>query len=149
MGNKYLLGVDVGTTSIKVAIINEDAQVLGMSSSSYKLITPNQDYAQIDTESMWSAYLKCIRLLQEGKGIELSKIAGISISSLCPGLAALGENGEVLVDPIIYSDRRSTQEAEMIREAVGVDKLFEITANTAMAGAMSGTSMLWIKRNLP
>ena len=43
MGNKYLLGVDVGTTSIKVAIINEDAQVLGMSSSSYKLITPNQD----------------------------------------------------------------------------------------------------------
>ena len=73
MGNKYLLGVDVGTTSIKVAIINEDAQVLGMSSSSYKLITPNQDYAQIDTESMWNAYLKCIRLLQEGKGIDLSK----------------------------------------------------------------------------
>lgn len=149
MGNKYLLGVDVGTTSIKVAIINEDAQVLGMSSSSYQLITPNQDYAQIDTESMWNAYLKCVRLLQEGKNIDLSKIAGISISSLCPGLAALGENGEVLVDPIIYSDRRSTQEAEMIREAVGVDKLFEITANTAMAGAMSGTSMLWIKRNLP
>ena len=149
MGNKYLLGVDVGTTSIKVAIINEDAQVLGMSSSSYKLITPNQDYAQIDTESMWNAYLKCVRLLQEGKGIDLSRIAGISISSLCPGLVALGENGEILVDPIIYSDRRSTEEAEMIREAVGVDKLFEITANTAMAGAMSGTSMLWIKRNLP
>lgn len=149
MGNKYLLGVDVGTTSIKVAIIDENAQLLGMSSSSYKLITPNQDYAQIDTESMWNAYLKCIRLLQEGKGIDLARIAGISISSLCPGLAALGENGEVLVDPIIYSDRRSTEEAEMIREAVGVDKLFEITANTAMAGAMSGTSMLWIKRNLP
>ena len=37
----------------------------------------------------------------------------------------------------------------MILEAVGREKLFEITANTAMAGAMSGTSMLWIKRNLP
>ncbi len=149
MGNKYLLGVDVGTTSIKVAIIDENAKVLGMSSSSYKLITPNQDYAQIDTEDMWQAYVKCIRLLQEGKGIDLSKIAGISISSLCPGLAALGENGEVLVDPIIYSDRRSTEEAEIIKSEVGVDKLFEITANTAMAGAMSGTSMLWIKRNMP
>lgn len=149
MGKKYLLGVDVGTTSIKVAIIDENAKVLGMSSSSYKLITPNQDYAQIDTEDMWQAYVKCIRLLQEGKGIDLSKIAGISISSLCPGLAALGENGEVLVDPIIYSDRRSTEEAEIIKSEVGVDKLFEITANTAMAGAMSGTSMLWIKRNMP
>lgn len=39
----YLLGVDVGTTSIKVAIINEKAQLLGMSSSSYKLIIPDQD----------------------------------------------------------------------------------------------------------
>lgn len=149
MGNRYLLGVDVGTTSIKVAIIDEHARVLGMSSSSYGLITPNQDYAQIDTEDMWRAYLKCIRLLQEGKNIDMSRVAGISISSLCPGLAALGENGEVLTDPIIYSDRRSTEEAEMILEAVGREKLFEITANTAMAGAMSGTSMLWIKRNLP
>lgn len=137
------------TTSIKVAIIDEQARVLGMSSSSYRLITPNQDYAQIDTEDMWRAYLKCIRLLQEGKNIDMSRVAGISISSLCPGLAALGENGEVLTDPIIYSDRRSTEEAEMILEAVGREKLFEITANTAMAGAMSGTSMLWIKRNLP
>lgn len=149
MGNRYLLGVDVGTTSIKVAVIDEHAKVLGMSSSSYRLITPNQDYAQIDTEDMWSAYLKCIRLLQEGKNIDMSRVAGISISSLCPGLAALGENGEVLTDPIIYSDRRSTREAEMILESVGSEKLFEITANTAMAGAMSGTSMLWIKRNLP
>ena len=139
----------MGTTSIKVAIIDEQARVLGMSSSSYGLITPNQDYAQIDTEDMWRAYLKCIRLLQEGKNIDMSRVAGISISSLCPGLAALGENGEVLTDPIIYSDRRSTEEAEMILEAVGREKLFEITANTAMAGAMSGTSMLWIKRNLP
>lgn len=139
----------MGTTSIKVAIIDEQARVLGMSSSSYRLITPNQDYAQIDTEDMWRAYLKCIRLLQEGKNIDMSRVAGISISSLCPGLAALGENGEVLTDPIIYSDRRSTEEAEMILEAVGREKLFEITANTAMVGAMSGTSMLWIKRNLP
>lgn len=139
----------MGTTSIKVAIIDEQARVLGMSSSSYRLITPNQDYAQIDTEDMWRAYLKCIRLLWEGKNIDMSRVAGISISSLCPGLAALGENGEVLTDPIIYSDRRSTEEAEMILEAVGREKLFEITANTAMAGAMSGTSMLWIKRNLP
>lgn len=149
MENRYLLGVDVGTTSIKVAVIDENAVLLGMSSSTYKLITPNQDYAQIDTEDMWKAYIKCIKLLQTGKKIDLSKIAGISISSLCPGLAALGEDGEVLVDPIIYSDRRSTEEAEMIIGAVGREKLFELTANTAMAGAMSGTSMLWIKRNLP
>lgn len=146
---KYLVGVDLGTTSIKVAIIDEDAKVLGISSSSYHMITPNQDYAQIDTEDMWQAYCKCLRLLFNGKNLDPSKVKGISISSLCPGVAAFGEDGEVLVDPIIYSDRRSTEEAEIIKREVGEDKLFEITANTAMAGAISGTSMLWVKRNLP
>lgn len=149
MEREYLVGVDVGTTSIKVAIINRDAELIGISSSSYKLITPNQDYAQMDTESMWSAYVKCLKLLFQGKGIEPGKIAGIGISSLCPGLVALGENGEVLVEPILYTDRRSTEEAEMIKAAVGEEKLFGITANNVMAGAISGTSMLWIKRNLP
>lgn len=149
MEGKYLLGVDVGTTSVKVAVIDENAGVLGISKSSYRLITPNPDFQQIDTEDMWNAFLKCVVLVSEGKGLDLSQIAGIGISSLCPGLAAFGEDGKVLVDPILYSDRRSTKEAEMILEAVGSEKLFEITANTAMAGATSGTSMLWIKRNLP
>lgn len=143
------MGVDVGTTSIKVAIIDQEANLLGISSSTYELITPNQDYVQIDTKSMWQAYMKCLRLLFQGKKINPERIAGIGISSLCPGLAALGEDGEVLVDPIIYSDRRSTQEAEMMKEAVGEETLFQITANNVMAGAMSGTSMLWIKRNMP
>ena len=149
MEGKYLLGVDVGTTSVKVAVIDENAKVLGISKSSYRLITPNPDYQQIDTEDMWKAFLKCVQLVAEGKGLKLSDIAGIGISSLCPGLAAFGESGEILVDPILYSDRRSTEEAELILNAVGSDKLFEITANTAMAGATSGTSMMWIKRNLP
>lgn len=149
MEGKCLLGVDVGTTSVKVAVIDENAKVLGISKSSYHLITPNPDYQQIDSEDMWKAFLKCVRLVSEGKDIDLSKVAGIGISSLCPGLSAFGENGEILVEPIIYTDRRSTEEAELILNAVGADKLFEITANTAMAGATSGTSMLWIKRNLP
>lgn len=149
MEREYLLGVDVGTTSIKVAIIDKNAKLLGISSSSYRLITPNQDYVQIDAADLWEAYLKCLRLLFKGKEIDPGKIAGIGISSLCPGLAAMGEKGEILVDPIIYSDRRSTEEAEIIRKAVGEEKLFELTANNVMAGAHSGTSMLWIKRNLP
>lgn len=40
MAGKYLLGVDVGTTSVKVAVIDENAGVLGISKSSYNLITP-------------------------------------------------------------------------------------------------------------
>lgn len=146
---KYLLGVDVGTTSLKAAVIDENAKLLGIASGKYRLITPDQSSVQIDAESMWEAFLHCIRLLRDGMGIDMSQVAGISISSLCPGLIALGEDGRVLVDPIIYSDRRSTVEADMILDAVGSERLFEITANGSMAGAFSGSSMLWFKRHMP
>ncbi len=146
--SKYLLGVDVGTTSLKVAVIDENARLLGIGTSKYRLITPDQCSVQIDAESMWNAFLTCVRLLRDGKGIELSKVCGISISSLCPGLVALGEHGEVVVEPIIYSDRRSTEEAELILENVGAEELFHITANGSMAGGSpdpqcSGSSVIF------
>ena len=147
--SKYLLGIDVGTTSLKVAVIDEGAKLVGISSSKYTLLKPDRRSVQIDAASMWKACLTCLRLLQSREEIDLGRVAGISISSLCPGLIALGENGEVLADPIIYSDRRSTEEAELILANAGADKLYELTANGSMAGAFSGSSMLWIKRHMP
>lgn len=147
--NRYLLGVDVGTTSIKVAIIDETATLKGMQSASYRLLKPQPGYMEIDTSDMWRAFLDCLCILFTDKAIDPKKVAGIGISCLCPGLAAFDTKGEIIADPIIYSDRRSVEEAEIIKEIVGVNALFDITANTAMSGAISSTSMLWIKRHQP
>ncbi len=146
--SRYLLGVDVGTTSLKTALIDEDAKLVGLTSSKYRLITESQSSVQIDARSMWDAFLECLRTFRDDD-LDLSRVAGISISSLCPGLVALDKDNKILVNPIIYSDRRSTEEAEIILKSVGAEKLFELTANGSMAGAFSGSSMLWIKRNLP
>ena len=145
----YLLGVDVGTSSIKTVILDSNAKVVAEETDFYRLINPDQVSIQVDAADMWRAFINCVSHLISRNNVDPALIGAISISSLCPGLAAFDAAGKLLVDPIIYSDRRSTQEAEIFREKVGAKRLFEITANSAMAGAMSGTSMLWIKRNLP
>ena len=145
----YLLGVDVGTSSIKTVILDSNAKVVAEETDFYRLINPDQVSIQVDAADMWRAFINCVSHLISRNNVDPALIGAISISSLCPGLAAFDATGKLLVDPIIYSDRRSTQEAEIFREKVGDKRLFEITANSAMAGAMSGTSMLWIKRNLP
>jgi len=149
LGEKYLLGVDVGTSSIKTAIIDENGKLKGITAGTYRLIQDGPGYQQIDADDMWRAYLECIGKLKLDQKIDLGRIAGIGISCLCPGLAAFDKDGGVLVNPIIYSDQRSVAEAEEIKETVGVERMFEVTANNVMAGAMSGTSMLWIKKHLP
>ena len=149
MGEKYLLGVDVGTSSIKVAIINEKGKLKGITSGVYNLIQEAPGWQQIDADDMWRACLECIGRLKLEQKIDLGKIGGIGISCLCPGLAAFDREGHVLVNPIIYSDQRSVEEAEEIKQKVGEERMFDITANNVMAGAMSGTSMLWVKKHLP
>ena len=104
----YLLGVDVGTSSIKVTVIDQEARFVAQESAAYRLINPNQVSIQIDTADMWNAFTGCVGALISKHGVEPGKIKAIGISSLCPGLAAFNADGRVLVDPIIYSDLRST-----------------------------------------
>ena len=146
---KYLLGLDVGTSSLKTAIINDKGELVSKSTRGYEPMSLNPGWQEISAESIWAAVVWNVRnMLSEGI-VDPAQIAGIGISCLCPGLVALGADGEVLHDPIIYSDRRSVEEAEAIKQAVGEEHLFFITANRCMSGAMSGTSMLWIKNHCP
>ena len=145
----YLLGVDVGTSSIKVAVIDQDARFLAQESAHYRLLQPDELSVQMDTADLWNSFLQCLRALIEQDRVDPKRIAAIGISCLCPGLTAFDRDGRVLIDPILYSDRRSMAEADWIRDTVGEDRLFALTANRSMAGGMSGTSMLWIRRHLP
>ena len=113
MEDIYLLGVDVGTSSIKVMVIDQNAGFVAQESAVYRLINPDQVSIQIDTADMWNAFTGCIGALISRHKVDPARIKAIGISSLCPGLAAFDEKGTVLVDPIIYSDRRSTEEAEI------------------------------------
>ena len=145
----YLLGIDVGTSSLKVAVISEDGKLAGMCAREYEPMTLNPGWQEISAENIWQSILWCLRQLITQQGIDPSKIAGIGTSCLCPGLVALDADGNVIHDPIIYSDRRSAEEAEQIKQAVGEEHLFFLTANRCMSGAISGTSMLWIKNHRP
>ncbi len=146
---RYTLGIDVGTASVKVAAVDESGILLALRSESYRVVTGEGGKAEIDGRDLRRAMMNCFSALFLADGIPAAEAAGIGISCLCPGLCAFDSQGSLLVDPIIYSDCRSAGEAEWIRENVGEERLFALTANTVMAGAISGTSMLWLKRNLP
>lgn len=147
--DKYLLGVDVGTTSIKTGVITGSGRLLAITAETYRMVQDGPAHHQIDGEDLWKSFLKCLNTLAQEQKIDLGMVAGIGISCLCPGLAAFDRDGKVLVNPIIYSDQRSVEEAEEIKSRAGEDRIFDITGNNVMSGAMSGTSMLWIKKHLP
>jgi xylulokinase len=145
----YLLGIDVGTSSLKACLLDEKGKQVALSRASYRYFSPRSGWAQIDADSLWNALVRCVRSLGEEQSALLSRVRGIGLSVLCPALVLMDEEGNALEDPIPYSDRRSAKEAEEILEKVGADRLFAITANGAMAGGLSGSSLLWLRKNKP
>lgn len=145
----HYLGIDIGTSTIKVAILQSQIEVLAHESAAYRLLKPQPGHMEIDEQDLWSALTQCMQRLSAHPAVDLSQVAGIGLACLCPGLTAFDAQGQVLTHPILYSDQRSLEEAQFIREVIDADTVFQTTANVVMAGAMSVTSMLWLKRNRP
>ena len=149
MEEKYLLGIDIGTGSLKITIIDKNANVIATKSQEYELSHPYNNYTEIKSNLLWETFINCLKRAVYDSKVDLSLIKGIGISCLCPGLTGFDKDNNIILDPIIYSDRRSTEEAEFIENKVGKETIFKITGNRTMAGAISSTTMLWIKNNKP
>ena len=74
MGTKHLLGIDIGTSSVKVALIDMDGNLVGNAAKTYRLIQDGPGYQQMDAEDMWRAVLGCVREIS--KKVSLSLVVG-------------------------------------------------------------------------
>ena len=124
----YILGIDVGTSGLKACILDENARQAARTRAAYRSFALHEGWAEIDPDSLWNAMLKAIRDLRDS-GIDLSRVAGIGLSVLCPAFVCMDETGGVLAGPILYSDRRSTKQAEEIAAEmeIPVEKVREIS----------------------
>jgi len=149
MKNIYLLGIDLGAQSAKVALIDYQGRVHGLGQVSYDLQQPYPVWAEEDPEIWWQAFLKGLEDAFQQSTIKKSEIAGIGISNMCPSLVALDKEGNPLRPAILYLDRRSVVQSEQILKKFGLEQIFRKVGNRIAAGTFSVTSMLWIKENEP
>lgn len=146
MGDQ-LIGIDVGTSNIKVGVVDQSMRIVALEIRSYAVEHPGKDWAQIGADTLWNSLMDCLRGI--ARKHPLDRVKAIGFSCMSPGLVAFGEDGSVLQDPILYLDRRSSEEADWIARSVGAQRVFSIAANNVMPGAISCTSMLWIKHKRP
>lgn len=74
MDKKYLLGIDIGTASLKVALLDQDAQLVALESKAYRILRPAPAYAEIDTLDLWNALISSLRNLFAHSGLNASQI---------------------------------------------------------------------------
>ena len=145
MKNEYLLGLDLGTSSLKAIIINTNGKFIARESQEYPLISPYSGWAEQDPQNWWLAtQIATQQVVSRING----KILGIGFSGQMHGTILLSRNYQPLTPAIIWADNRSSHQVNQIQELIGEQRYAEITG-TAPASGFMVSSLLWIKQNQP
>ena len=144
----YVIGIDIGTSGTKSVLFDVDGNVIASSTAEYPMYQPQNGWAEQDPADWWNAVVYTVYDIIRASGIDPSDIKGVGMSGQMHGLVMLDENGEVLMNSIIWCDQRTAKECEEITEKVGADRMIAITANPALTG-FTASKILWVRNNKP
>ncbi|SET71686.1 xylulokinase [Salinibacillus kushneri] len=145
---KYVIGVDLGTSAVKVLLINQNGRVCLEVSRSYPLIQEKAGYSEQNPEHWVEKTEEALTELVQQFDDDVEKIEGISYSGQMHGLVLLNRDKNVLRNAILWNDTRTTRQCEKMNEWVGNKKLLDITKNPALEG-FTLPKMLWVKEYEP
>jgi xylulokinase len=147
-----LLGIDLGTTGVKVVLFAaDDGRTLSSAFIEYPLLHPQIGWAEQNPEDWWQATVTAIRTCMVGgvrNNVQPEDVRGIGLSGQMHGVVLLDEENRVLRPAIIWADQRSEAQCRWITERVGAARLLELVSNPALPG-FSAPKLLWIRDNEP
>ena len=142
-----VLGIDLGTSSVKALICDLEGHPVGLGQTGYEIETPRVGWAEQNTEGWWVAVkLAVAQALEEAKGRH-ADIRAVSFSGQMHGVVALDANRRTLGNAIIWMDQRSVEEREELRQAAG-ELMTEQLLNQPSSGMMICT-LLWLRKHKP
>lgn len=140
------IGVDLGTSAVKLLLMDETGAIKNMVSKEYPLSFPHPGWSEQNPEDWYEKTMEGLKELIAD--FEKDKIAGISFGGQMHGLVTLDEKDQVIRPAILWNDSRSTKETDYLNEVVGKETLSNYTANIAFTG-FTAPKILWMKENEP
>ena len=140
------IGVDLGTSAVKLLLMNEAGHIEKIVSREYPLSFPHSGWSE---QNPYDWYDKTVDGLKELLSeCDKSQVDGISFGGQMHGRVTLDVQDEVVRPAILWNDGRTTEETAYFNEQIGRDRLTEYTANIAFAG-FTAPKILWMQKNEP
>lgn len=142
----YYIGIDLGTSAVKLLLMDEAGKVLNIVSKEYPLSFPNPGWAEQNPVDWFDQSMAGLKELT--RDCDREKISGISFGGQMHGLVILDENDEVIRPAILWNDGRTIDEVEYLNGEIGRKVLSSHTGNIAFAG-FTAPKILWLEKNEP
>ncbi len=143
---KLYIGIDLGTSAMKMLLMDAEGTIHNTITKEYPLEFPHPGWSQQNPEDWKKALFEGIPELL--KGFDSTRVAGIGCGGQMHGLVVLDENDRVIRPAILWNDGRTASQVEYLNNVICRDKLSALTANIAFAG-FTAPKLLWMKENEP
>lgn len=145
----YSLGIDVGSSSVKVALLDIESGKCVCSSTNPKVEAPiiaeRKGWAEQDPQSWWN-YL-CEGVKDMARDHDMSQVAAIGISYQMHGLVAIDKDCKPVRNSIIWCDSRAVEIGAAALEGIGYEKCMSSLLNSP--GNFTASKLAWVKKNEP
>jgi xylulokinase len=145
---QLLLGVDVGTSAVKVAAYAPPGARVSVAVHAVDLSTPGNGICEVDPRSYWDALAACCADLRR-EGIDTRSVSALAVAANAETLLPVDDHLEPVRPGIVWLDTRSSQEAADLAERLGAERLAALSGQPRMIPMWPATKMLWLQRHEP
>ncbi len=145
----YLLGIDIGTTSTKVALFDLMGTTIASMTREYQLITPSSLEVELDIETFWVSFKDGVKGVLSKSNIKPEQIKALGISAQGETLVPIDKKEKPLRRSIIWLDNRAQEEAEILNNKFNDNTSYHITGQIKLIPTWPASKILWIRRHEP
>nr|AIF11768.1 xylulokinase [uncultured marine thaumarchaeote KM3_53_E03] len=144
------MGIDVGTSGVKVLLINTEGNIVSEATTQQNVIQVNPTWTEQDPETWWQNTISSInKVLSDSSSLPYPiDISCIGITGQMHSSVFLDNSGDSIRPAILWNDSRTTLQCKHIHDSVGMDFLYNEIGNLALEG-FTAPKILWLQENEP
>jgi len=144
----YYIGVDLGSTNIKVALYTQEMKLVDRQSYPVNYIREN-GFVEFDADSYYQDLTKLIGSMIESNAVDAAQVAQITLTGQAESLVVVDKDGNTLMNAISWMDERSVSECQELEKQFTPAEIEAVTGQMAVLPTWPATKILWLKHNKP
>lgn len=146
---RLILGIDIGTTSLKAAVFTTQGKQLASAVVEYSLLTPQTNVVEAPCGIYMDSIRACMDKIREKGSVDTKKICVVGFSVQGETLCMLDEACQPLGNAIVWMDNRAGKQAETLRMRFGDELCYEVTGQVSFEACWPAAKILWVRENEP
>ncbi|WP_199925467.1 gluconokinase [Paenibacillus bouchesdurhonensis] len=144
----YMIGIDIGTTSTKAVLFEDNGKIIASANEGYPLYTPSADMAEQDPEEIFEAVISTVKQVMKKSGIDPEDIILVSFSAAMHSVIPVDQDGKPIMRCLTWADNRSVEWANRLKNELNGHDIY-LRTGTPIHPMSPLPKLMWLRHDVP